>query len=558
MTEKNDKSRSAGQLVLSRRATLLGGAAAASGLLGLAPRAWAAGSPPDAPSGHAVVGFSQEITVLHPLIAANEVDQGVWWNLFDTLWVIDETGAFVPVLAKEIPSVENGGISPDGLSWRVELRDDVTWHDGEAMTAEDVKFTLEAMQNPDLRARSRNGFELMTDIATEGDSVVTWKMSAPFAPFASMLAWLFIVPEHVLAQYEDINSPEFAQNPVGTGAFKFVERQTGNFVKLAANTEYFGDGPYLEELVFKYVPDLNAMYTQFKTGEIDVILLQGIPANFYDEAKGLAERNVHIARKASIENLTLNLEHPVLSDKAVRKALYMAIDQQSIVDLIYYGVPIPANTYLPSANWAFNPDLPPHEYNLEKAAAILDEAGWVPGSDGICVKDGVRLAFSNSTTTGNELRAQAQQLLADDFKKIGVEMTIKNMVAAVLWADFWKNSEFDSLMTGTTYTVASDPDVTHRFGSGFIPSVTGSGANVSKYKNPEVDALLDEGKTEASMTRRKEIYAKVQELVREDLPFLPLFNTGAIEGTKGGLEGYAANSNVLASSWNAKSWYWSV
>jgi peptide/nickel transport system substrate-binding protein len=132
------------------------------------------------------------------------------------------------------------------------------------------------------------------------------------------------------------------------------------------------------------------------------------------------------------------------------------------------------------------------------------------------------------------------------------------MVAAVLWADFWRNSEFDSLMTAPTYTIASDPDVTHRFGSAAIPKQTGSGSNVSQYKNPGVDALLARGRQEYNVAKRKEIYAKVQELIMDDLPFLPLFNSVEIEGTKAGLNGYASNVNTLANSWNAANWRWTA
>lgn len=545
--------------VVSRRAALLGGAAlVVAGANTTSEPGWAASGPPAKPTGQAVIGFSQEVTVLHPLMAANEVDQGVWWNLYDTMWLIDPDGQFVPMLAKEVPTPENGGISADGLTWRVRLRDDVKWHDGTPLTAADVKYSFETLQNPKFRARSRNGFDQVTDISTEGDYVITWKMKSPFAPFISLLAWMFVVPSHILSKYEDPNAPEFANHPVGSGAFKFVQRLAGNYVELAANPHYFGKGPYLQRLVFKYVPDLNAMYTQFKTGDIDFIGMQGILANFYTEAKGLANRQIYVAPTAAIENLTLNLSHPVLKDKAVRTALYLAIDQKAIANLIYYGVPQPADTYLPPSSWAYNRNLAPHEYDLKKAAKMLDDAGWKVGADGIRVKNGVRLSFSNSTTTGNDLRAQTQQFLADTFKKIGVEMTIKNMVAAILWADYWKESQFDSLMTGTTYTFASDPDVSARFGSAFIPKETGAGSNVSQYKNPEVDQLLAEGRRENSIAERKQIYAKVQEIIRDDLPFLPLFNIAMIEGMKGGLQGFSANANVLCDTWNASQWYWTA
>jgi len=543
---------------LTRRDAVFAGAASfALASLGVTESAHAS-APPAKPTGQAILGFSQEVTVLHPLMAASEVDQGVWWNLFSPLWMLDAEGKFVPVLAKAVPTVENGGISADGLTWRVELRRDVKWHDGKPMTAEDVRYSINLIKNPGFRAGNRNGFNIITSVGVEGNHVITWTLKEPYSPLTSMLSWTFIVPEHVLSKNTDPNSPQFAAAPIGTGPFRFVSRKTGDHVLLEANPDYFGKGPSLNRLIFKYVPDLNAMYTQFKTGEIDFIGHQGIPANFYKEATGLAGRRVQAATRAGVENLTLNLAHPVLAEKAVRKALNIAIDRQSICNLVYYGVPKPANNFLTPTHWAANPNLPKPEYDLKKAAAMLDQAGWLRGSDGIRVKNGVRLSFTNSTTTGNQLRAQTQQLIADDFKKIGVEMLIKNLVAAVLWADFWKNSEFDSLMTATTYTIASDPDVTNRFGSGSIPKETGSGANVGRYKNVGVDTLLARARQEYSIAKRKEIYAKVQELINDDLPFLPLFNEVFIEGTKAGLDGYVNNVNARANSWNAANWRWTA
>jgi len=559
MMKPTDKTSDAPMVDLTRRNVLFAGAAsfalASLSSLGVPEHAYAA-EPAAKPTGQAILGFSQEVTVLHPLMTANEVDQGVWWNLFSPLWMIDADGVFVPVLAKAVPTLENGGISADGLTWRVELRRDVKWHDGKPMTAGDVAYSINLMKNPAFRARNRTAFELITSVAVEGDNIITWKLKEPYAPLASALSWTFIVPAHVLSQYPDPNSPQFAAAPVGTGPFRFVSRQAGDHMILEANPNYFGKAPSLNRLIFKYVPDLNAMYTQFKTGELDFIGLQGIPANFYKEATALKGRQVYPANRGAVENLTLNLAHPALGDKAVRKALNVAIDRQSICDLVYYGVPKPAHNYLVPTHWAYNANLPKPEYDPKKAATMLDQAGWVRGADGIRAKNGVRLSFTCSTVTGNQLRAQTQQLIADDFKKIGVEMLIKNLVAAVLWADFWRNSEFDSLMTAPTYTIASDPDVTHRFGGGAIPKQSGSGSNVSQYKNEGVDALLARGRQEYDIGKRKEIYAKVQELIMDDLPFLPLFYEVQIEGTKAGLEGYANNVNVLANSWNAASWRW--
>ena len=512
-------------------------------------------APPSAPKGQAVIGFSQEITVLHPLMPANEVDQGVWWNLFSTLWGIDETGKFFPVLAKEIPTVANGGISADGLSWKVALRDDVKWHDGKEFSADDVRFTFDLIQNPQLRVRSRAGFTLLADVKVEGNTI-SWRMNEPFAPFMSFLAWTFIVPKHLLKDATDPNSTPFHAAPVGTGPFKFVERKTGSHVILEANRSYFGNGPYLERLVFRYVPDLNAMYTQFRTGEIDYVGLQGIPPHHYAEAQKLKNLVAILSPRSGVENITLNLGHPALREKEVRQALYLAMDKKAVIDALYYGLPLAASSYMPSQSWAFNAKLPAHVHDPAKAAAILDTAGWKPGADGIRVKNGIRLAFTNSTTTGNPVREQAQQLLAQDWGKIGVEMKIKNMPAAVLWAKFWSDSQFDSLMTGTTYTVASDPDVSHRFGSGSIPVKAGAGSNVSQYENRKVDEILAKALVTVGHEERAALYLEAQALIMADLPMLPLFQYVQVEGRKSGLIGFVNNVNVLANTWNAGSWYW--
>ena len=561
MPDSSENGSLASPALLSRRTLLLGVAAAALAVSWqnrLAAQPKPRPSPPSHPKGQVIVGFSQEVTVLHPLMGANEVDQGVWWNLFSPLWGLDPAGQLFPVLAKSIPTTANGGISADGLTWRIELRDDVKWHDGRDFTSDDVRFSLELIQNSKFRSRSRRGFELVTDLKTEGRSVVTWRMKESFAPFISMLAWTFMVPQHLLEGAEDPNNTPFHASPVGTGPFKFVERKTGSHVLLEANPAYFGDGPYLERLVFRYIPDLNSMYTQFSTGEIDYTGIQGIPPNDYAEAKTLKNCVIHICPGATVENITLNLGHPALREKAVRQALYLGMDQQAIVDVLYYGLPTPTSNFMVPQNWAYNDKLPPHVHDPAKARAILDAAGWKPGPDGIRVKDGVRLSFTNSTTSGNPTREQAQQVLAQGWQDIGVEMKIRNMPGAVLWAKFWSESQFDSLMTGTTYTVASDPDVLHRFGSKSIPRTTGVGSNVSQYQNPQVDELLAKAIVVTSREERAPLYRQAQALIVADLPMLPMFQSAAVEGTKAGLVGFVNNPNVLSNAWNAGTWYWEV
>lgn len=536
------------------RLMALGGAAGliAPNLLG---KPAFAQTPPAAPTGRIVVGLSQEPTVFNPLMAKSEVDDGVHFSVFDALVRVDPQGVIQPNLAVEVPSQKNGGISENGLTWRVRLRDDVRWHDGEPFTAEDVKFTLELITNPKFRSWRTTGHSLLRDITVVSPREITWRMEEAFAPYLSFLTETFIVPKHILEKEADPNTAAFNQAPVGTGAFKWGRRVAGDHLEFVANPGYFGEGPYVNQLVFKYIPDLTVLYTQFKSGDIDLVGQTYITPDNYQEARKLPDRVVTLVPRPSVEGIYLNLERPQFKELAVREALYAAIDRKAIIDALYYGLPTATETFMPQQSFYYNPNLPVQEFNLKRARQILDEAGWVPGRDGIRAKNGVRLSFTNSTTSGDHLREQVQQFLQQTFAQIGVEMTIKNLPAAVIWGEFWGKSQFDSVIVGITYLIGADPDVTNRFHSRAIAAKGGRGSNNAQYVNAEVDALLEKGTGTFDPEARRAIYNRVQELVRRDLPFLPLYQNTAVHGHKKGIHGVVPNPNTRTESWNAAGWH---
>lgn len=567
MSDSSEKPKSSTRLDLhtvSRRDLFsLGlGLGAAAGLLpGLLQPAWAQGAPvaatpPETRSGIAVVGLSQEPVSFHPLMPGVEVDEIIWTNIFSSLWVAHPDGSLVPDLAIEVPSIENGGISEGGLLWRVQLRDDVKWHDGTDFTAEDVKFTLELVNRDGFRSRTRVGHELLGDITVISPTEITWRMSEAFSPYLALLANTHMVPKHLLGDAADPNETSFSNAPVGTGPFRWGSRTPGDNITLLANEAYHGDGPYLEQAVLKYVPDMTALYAQFRTGQVDAVIGSGIPHNFYQEAIALPDRNVVVVPSGNIELVMPNLGMEVLAHKEVRQALYYGMNKEVIIDAIYYGVPEGTESFAPRESWAYNPDLEPHVYDPARANEILDAAGWEPGRGGIREKDGVRLAFNISTTTGNALREQVQQLLIQDWAAIGVELSIENMPAAVIWGDFYVRSEFESLLVGTAFRTGLDPDPAARFASTAIPVKGGSGGNYMQWENAEADALMIEGQTSFDQERRREIYLRLQEIVREELPVLPIWQYAPIEGTKSSLAGFTPNINQRQNAWNMKDWFW--
>lgn len=538
---------------VSRRAFLASGTAAVAAA-GLLPGTLRAQTAP-APAGQVIIGITQEPTVFNPLMAGIEVDESIWMQIFTPLWRTAPSGEMEPMLAAEVPTLDNGGISADGLTWTVRLRDNVSWHDGVPFTAEDVKFSLELLNRDDFRAGTRQGHELLSEITVVSPTEIRWTMSRPYAPYLALLCSTYIVPRHIVEAAEDPNIALSAA-PVGTGPYKWSSRTSGDSVTLVANPDYFAGGPLIETAIFKYIPEQTSLYAQFRTGQVDITIGTGIPANFYAEASALPGRVVERAPNASIEILMPNLANPALADKVVRQALFKAIDTEGIIDAIYYGVHRPTVSFAPHESWAYNTDIEPHAFDVDGAIALLEAAGWVVGRGGMREKDGVPLAFEISTTTGSALREQAQQLMIQVWEDIGARVAINNMPAAVIWGDFYRQSQFESLLVGTTFRTGSDPDPSNRFLSTAIPAQGGTGANYMQWQNDEADAIMLEAMTIFDQPRRKQLYDRLQEIVRDELPILPIYQYTIIEGRKDTLMGYVPNIYARQNTWNLADWHW--
>ena len=505
-------------------------------------------------TGQCVLGVTQEAVNFNPLLYVNTgVETSVEFIVFDALWKIDPEGKFVPNLATEIPTRENGGISEDGLTWTIKLRPDVKWHDGKPFTAADVAFTLDVIMDPKVTVRSRNGQDHVESYKAVDDHTIEIKLKDSFAPY--MVSWqkTSVIPKHIL-EGVDINTAPFNISPVGTGPFKFKDRVAGSQISFEPNPDYHGGAPKLTSLIQKYVPDQQTLYAQFQTGEVDIYDLQGIPPLLYQKAKTLPNSSIELSAMPFVEFIYFNCAKPQFQDKRVRKALYMAVDKKGWIDAVYYGVPVPTLSYLPPNHWAYNKSLVDPGHDPQKAAALLDEAGWKVGSDGVRQKDGVRLAFTMSTTAGNKAREQAQQLVQQNFKKINVEMTIKNMPASVVWGDYTVKSQYDTLMVGWDALLYPDPDYGDRIKSDSIPAQGGSGSNYVQYKNPEIDELCAKGVTTVDQAERKKIYDRIQEILLDDMPFAPIFAYEIIIGVKDRIENYKPNPYTSINSWNTVEW----
>ena len=507
-------------------------------------------------SGQVVDAFTQEAVNFNPLLYVNTgVETAVEFTVFDSLWQLDPTGKFLPNLAVEIPTQANGGISADGRVWTIKLRPDVSWHDGAAFTSADVIFTLQTLMNPKVAVRSRNGHDHIAKYEAPDGHTVRITLKDDYAPYLVSWQKTSIVPRHILEREADINTAAFNTNPVGTGPFMFKRRVAGSHIEFAPNPKYHRGAPKLTSLVQKYVPDQQTAYAQYQTGEIDIYdVIQGIPPLLYSRAKALPGTSIQMTAQPFVEFIYFNCGKPQFSDKRVRQALTMAVDKKSWSQAVYYGLPAPTLSWLPPSHWAYNANLKDPGFDPKRAAALLDAAGWTVAGDGVRAKDGVRLAFTMSTTAGNKSREQAQQLVQQNWKKIGVAMTIKNMPASVVWGDYTVKSQFDTLMVAWDPLLYPDPDYTDRIHSKLIPAKSGTGSNYVQYENPEVDALCEKAVATVGLEDRRAIYHRLQEILLEDLPFAPIFAYEVPCGVHSRVQGYQANPYTACNSWNVGEW----
>ena len=520
------------------------------------------------------IGIYQEPETLNTYIGVQTVITFVHKPFAEYLIDVNDKGEYFPVLVKEVPSVENGGVSPDGLTITYKLKEGIKWSDGEPFTSADVKFTWEAIMNEKNMVKSRSGYEVMESVETPDDYTAIVKYKEYYAPYLTRFAP--VLPKHILGDLPDINDAPYNRMPVGTGPFMVTEWVSGDHITMEKNPHYRdAENVKLDKVFFKIIPSREVGIAQIKAGDVDVVwdlIETQIP-----EMEANPEIDLCLSNSLTSERLILNLStpeppnngnpdypHPILADLRVRQAIQYAIDKQLIVDKLLYGKAKVTSTEI-GEGWAANPDLPPSEYDPEKAAQLLDEAGWKVGADGIREKDGVRMRLKITTTTGNKLREQVEQVLVSMLKKVGIEMYIENVPSSVLFGS-WANDadrkkgRYDIMMYTTGPGIDPQQQFEGYFHSRNIPTEEngGSGYNYTRHRDAELDALLELAGSAPSMEERAEAYRKAQARVAEILPHIYLFRRLSIEAFRTHVKGWIPNGYGIidaVSTWNIGDWY---
>ncbi len=382
--------------------------------------------------GRLVIGMQQEPEILNEAVNSMVASVYVCNLIFSKFVKYNDRLELVPDLIEEIPTVENGGISSDYLTYTYRIRRNARWHDGVPVTSYDAKFSYEVMMHPDINVETRQGWDIVERVETPDSFTVVFHLREVYANFVGDCFYdESVLPRHLLKEAlgPEFQNAAFHRRPIGSGPFVFKEWVSGSHIVVQASRDYYGEGPWLDEIVIKFIPEDQALVMQLETGEIAGV----------DNAPNTALAAVgktpgaRLFRNAALfnEHLDLNCDHPILRDRLVRRALALATDRKEISDKIYDGVWVPAfgDDYPRSAYYSAAVETL-NAFDPARAAALLAEAGWIDrDGDGIREKNGAPLALAISAMTGNLNRERTEMVLREQYRRIGVDLTDQELHA---------------------------------------------------------------------------------------------------------------------------------
>lgn len=477
------------------------------------------GSDEPVAGGQIVFGMTGDPVIFNPILSTDTPSGAINSRVYSALVRANENMEIIGDLAREWTVTE------DGLIWTFKLRDDVYWHDGTKFTSADVKYTYDAIKHPDYLGIRATDFRPITEIAAPDDYTIELHLDKPYAPILSKLV-IGIIPKHLFETTEIGKMKENPANmdPIGTGPYKFGEWEKGQYLMLEANENYFGEGPYIQKVIWKFYGDNQVMLAALEKGDIDY--MGAIPP---DDVERIQEAlsDTHVLKPITQNGYTyigLKQTDPIFKDKLVRQALMYGTNRRQIVDDVLMGHGEVMNGNISMISWAYAGDqLNPYEYNPDKAKELLDQAGWKVGADGIREKDGQKMDVKLLTSTGNKILEAALLITQQNWKELGVNVTVEYIEWAVLCEQYLDVAKFQSY--ALAWSLGVDPDFYLFFHSDAAVDENGQlvGFNDVEFKNERLDELLELGRTEMDQAARKEIYVEAQKIVNEELPYIFLY-----------------------------------
>jgi peptide/nickel transport system substrate-binding protein len=488
---------------------------------------------------------AEDINTLNPLLGQQQT-LGYMASL-TAAWLVkwDAHNLPVPELATEVPSKANGGVSADGLTITYHLRKGLKWSDGFPLNADDVVWTYHAVMNPANNVVSRAGWDQVTRVDEPDKYTIAFHLSKPYAPFvvtffSSAGANPCVLPKHLLAQYPNINSVPYNALPVGAGPFKFKEWDRAQKVVMVPNPLYFRGEPKLQEVDFEIIPNRDTILAQLQAHELDMWL--NVPGAYYDRVTNLSGFDVLKVAGYSFGHLDFNVTHPGVGDPVVRHAIELATDRASLNTKFQHGIMSLQEGPASKTSPYYDANLSYVKFDIAKANALLDAAGWKRGPDGIRSKNGVKLMFTvvtqtDATNVNNEI-----EFFRSNWQKIGVGITVRHYPTQMLFAPFADGGiiyggKFDMVL----FNWVGDPigDFSYLFGCDEIPP---AGQNDPRWCNKTADAAVHALFAHYDQAQRNADDAILFAQLEKDLPEIILYGVTDLYVYNADLKGFHPNS----------------
>jgi peptide/nickel transport system substrate-binding protein len=526
--------------------------------------------------------FWQGPTLLNPHFAVGSKDQEGSRIFYEPLAAWDPDGNMVPVLAAEIPEIENGGVAPDGTSVTWKLKKDVEWHDGRPFTADDVMFNWEYAADPATAATTTGSYKDLTIEKIDPLTVrVKFAKPTPFWADAFVGVRGMIIPKHLFEPYKGANSRDAPANlkPMGTGPYRFVDFKPGDLVKGDRNPSYHEPNrPYFDTIEMKGGGDaVSAARAVIQSGEYDFAWNMQVEDEILVKLEngGNAKGRIELIPAGWVEHIQFNstdpwaevdgersnikTKHPLLSDPAVRQALKLLVDRASVQTKIYGRAGTATGNFV-NAPDRFVSKNTHWEFNIDKANRLLEEAGWKRGPDGIRAKDGKKLKLVFQTSI-NAPRQKTQAIVKQACQKAGIEMELKSVTPSVYFSSDVGNPDtyrkfYADLQMYNTNMSAPDPGVfMQQFTSWEIPSKGNKwqGRNITRWRNDEYDATHRAAEGEFDPVKRAALLIAMNDMVVEDGAVIPIVNRHWVAAMS--LKLSARLSAWDNDFWNLKDWY---
>ena len=449
--------------------------------------------------------FSDPIN-LCPSLSSDSASTDTTKYVFTALLNYDWNGKLVPDCASALPVV-----SKDGKTITFKLRKDIKWHDGKQMTSADVKFSYEFILNKKTASPRYGDFEKVTSIDAPDAYTVVFHMSQVDSTMLAKFTNGYLIPKHLWEGVDPAKAKqsELNRKPIGNGPFKFVEWKTSERVVLEANPSYYAGKPKVSKIVQQINGNQAVAMVKAETGEANYVK---VPESDIARMKTKSNLNVFVYDRTVFDAIIYNTKSPFFSDKRVRQAVTHATNKKAIVAGIYKGIGRVADGAINPKNAVFEPNVPKFAYDIKKANALLDAAGWKKGADGIRVKDGKRFEFALLTNKGNIMREKITVVMQSQLKLIGIKVEPRLLEWNTFLAKYVEPGKFDAYVGG--FSTSLEFDQTAFWNSNRL---LGS-LNRGSYNNKIVDKAMEDAKLTFDAATQKKLYSTVQKQVAEDQP----------------------------------------